>query len=319
MATIGHYVPQFLLDNFCAPGKNTLWAYDKSTGKSFQTSVRNIARERDYYEAEIGGRILSLEEALSNLEGKAGVIIGRIIASRCIGGLSEQERIVLAMFVAIQMKRGPNHRQHIQALSVELKKVLGGGDFDPAILEGYQEMTAEDAKVHSLISMTEPDKFAEHILDKTWLLFETDATEPYYLSDNPVVLQNSDETPGRGNLGLASAGIEIYLPISSTLLLGFYCHSHEQMIRSGVDRARTTVVRHSTEITPSFGPMLDWMRAFRKGTPIKAMSGNVLNHNALQVHHAERYLLSSLPDFSLVEDMIANEPRYRIGPRPQIV
>jgi hypothetical protein len=37
------------------------------------------------------------------------------------------------------------------------------------------------------------------------------------------------------------------------------------------------------------------------------------------VQQAERYVFSSLPDFSLVEDMLRNEPRYRIGPRPHIV
>jgi hypothetical protein len=68
-----------------------------------------------------------------------------------------------------------------------------------------------------------------------------------------------------------------------------------------------------------FGPLLDWMRAFRKGTPLQLEAENVLNHNSLQVRQAERYVFTSCPDFSLVRDMIANEPGYRVGPRPHII
>ena len=53
-------------------------------------------------------------------------------------------------------------------------------------------------------------------------------------------MQNLVEPKGpfRGNLGLAVPGIEIYLPISSTMMLGFFCCSHEAAIRNSVDRMR---------------------------------------------------------------------------------
>jgi hypothetical protein len=68
-----------------------------------------------------------------------------------------------------------------------------------------------------------------------------------------------------------------------------------------------------------FGPLLDWMRGFRKGTPLTSTADNVLNHNSLQVRQAERYVFSSQPDFELVESMIADHPRFRKGPRLEIV
>ena len=46
---VDHYVPQFLLKNFSVdPNKPQVWAYDKSTGRSFRTNVRNIAAEKGF-------------------------------------------------------------------------------------------------------------------------------------------------------------------------------------------------------------------------------------------------------------------------------
>lgn len=320
MAEIQHYVPRFLLRNFCTGKKPKVWAYDKVTAKSFETNIQNVAGERDFYEAEIGHRILSLEQGLSAMESKTAAIIDRVLAQRSIGGLSLDDRIQIAVFVAIQMQRVPNQREHLMAMNAGIRKVLGDRDVDPALVEGFADITPEEAKAMSIMMLAEPNELPVHILDKTWLLFETDAAVPFYVSDNPVAMQNLVEPKGalRGNLGLAVPGIEIYLPISSTMTLGFFCRSHEATIRNGVERMRATFVRDPDIPTPGFGPLLDWMRAFRTGNPLLSDAENVLNHNSLQVRQAERYVFSSLPDFSLVEDMIANEPRYRVGPRPHI-
>lgn len=321
MAAIQHYVPRFLLRNLCTGNKRKLWAYDKSTAKSFETNIQNVAGERDFYEAAIGDRILSLEEGLSAMESKTAAIIDRILAQRSIGDLSDDDRIQIAVFVAIQMRRVPNQREHLMAMNAGIRRALGERDIDPELVEGLADITPEEAKAMSLMMLAEPNELPVHILDKTWLLFEADAATPFYISDNPVAMQNLVEPKGRfrGNLGLAVPGIEIYLPISSTMTLGFFCRSHEAAIRNGVDRMRASFVRDPDFPMQGFGPLLDWMRAFRTGNPLPSEAENVLNHNSLQVRQAERYVFSSCADFSLVEDMIANEPRYRVGPRPEVI
>ena len=112
----------------------------------------------------------------------------------------------------------------------------------------------------------------------------------------------------------AVRGIQVYFPISSTLTLAFFCRSHEIMIRDGVNRIRTSIVGDSS-FPLDFGPMLDWMRAFRKGTPLGSKPDNVVNHNSLQVRQAERFVFCSRRDFALVEDMINEEPRFSVGRR----
>ena len=171
MAPVQHYVPQFLLRNFCAGAKPKIWAFDKNTGKSFETNVRNIAGEREFYDLSVGDATLSLEEGLSKLETQAGTVIDRIIGARSLGVLSDDDRELLAVFVSTQIQRGPNPRQSMLAMNQELRRVLKGrfgiedGDFP--------ELTAEEAKAMTMKSLTEPQQFAEHILNKAWLMFET--------------------------------------------------------------------------------------------------------------------------------------------------
>lgn len=87
-------------------------------------------------------------------------------------------------------------------------------------------------------------------------------------------------------------------------------------LRDGVERMRTTMVRVSGH-PMGFGDLLKWRRALRTWVPLPSSPDNVLNHNSLQVRHAERYVFSSQPDFELVESMIADDARSRVGP-PEI-
>src|SRR5699024_1203978 len=58
------------------------------------------------------------------------------------------------------------------------------------------------------------------LLEKSWILFETTKENPFFISDNPVTLYNSINKDVRSNLGIALEGIEIYIPLSSTITLG---------------------------------------------------------------------------------------------------
>jgi hypothetical protein len=64
--------------------------------------------------------------------------------------------------------------------------------------------------------------YSESIMNKVWMLSESN--ESFYISDNPVVLQNStNRSEIIGTLGLESYGIEIYLPLSHSLTLCMFC------------------------------------------------------------------------------------------------
>ncbi|MGE9641640.1 DUF4238 domain-containing protein, partial [Escherichia coli] len=49
----------------------------------------------------------------------------------------------------------------------------------------------------------------KHLLSKDWYLLETRPEHPFYVSDNPVVLENRNDFGVYGNIGLAVPGIQI--------------------------------------------------------------------------------------------------------------
>lgn len=59
--------------------------------------------------------------------------------------------------------------------------------------------------------------------------------------------------------------------------------------------------------------------AISAGRPLSSNHDNMDYLNSLQIAQAERHILSSTGDFSLVRRMIAENPTYRRGQRAQLV
>ncbi|MDR7345356.1 hypothetical protein J2X14_003803 [Pantoea alhagi] len=157
----------------------------------------------------------------------------------------------------------------------------------------------------------------EYLLKKDWYLLETAPEHPFYVSDNPVVMKNSNDLGPYGNIGLAVRGIQIYLSLSSTLMLAMYCLSiREQMIRQKqhllhlLARAPHLVPRH---IQPF--ERLEHIRRYTDYLLMPLTPDHVTHYNALQVEYAEQYVFCGEKDFSLAERMLADNERYRTGPR----
>lgn len=112
-------------------------------------------------------------------------------------------------------------------------------------------------------------------MNKVWMLCESDNS--FYISDNPVVLQNSTYTNElTGSLGLDSRGIEIYLPLSPSLTLCLFC---EKMFESS-------------------GYNLKYM------DNLICPSESIQNLNSLQVAYSERFIFSHKNDFDSVKDQL---------------
>jgi hypothetical protein len=68
-AEVQHYVPQLLLrlhvnDPSARRGAEQVWCFHKLTDKVFSHNVTGILAETRFYEAEIDGEVISLEESL---------------------------------------------------------------------------------------------------------------------------------------------------------------------------------------------------------------------------------------------------------------
>lgn len=175
----------------------------------------------------------------------------------------------------------------------------------------------EDHRDVFLLQLVQQVSHIDHLLNKDWYLLETKPEHPFFVSDNPVVLKNSNDFGLYGNIGLAVPGIQIYLPLSSTLMLAIYCPS----IREKKIRLKQVILHNLVNalyLIPAHSRPLDKLKYLNRFTDYLLMpltEKHVMHYNALQVEYAEQYVFCGENEFSLVERMLADDERFRTGPR----
>lgn len=311
-----HTVPQLLLRNFSfGTGRHKqIWVFDKQAGKEFKTAVRNVAMEGGFYDFVIDGKKHSLDPAMTRLESTVGQDISNIVKNRVIPS-DPETRVRLATFVSIQKLRTDAQRQQYFHFGELLRKTLEEreGPLPPSVLP---PTTKEQSYAEAISMIPYLTKSAlQHYLDKSWILYGTTHQHPFYISDNPVTLFNTlNQSEIRGTLGLAVKGIEIYLPVSDTLCLGFLCPTVEAWLRSSLARMESVKADAEREIAS-----LRSMISALEGKSVHIFDPpNVEHHNSLQVLNAERQVFSRTKDFSLARSIVDANPDARIGPRLSI-
>lgn len=297
-----HYVPQFLLKRFGTGKKNRekIWVLDKLTGKVFQSSVKDVGHENNFYEHE-HLQLNAIENLLGNTECYAANLISRISKhGRLFRG--KFEIVGLSYFLAIQMLRSPvvradmgNIRQIIaQKFGAEIK-------LHPDDSKTFGEYGVDDDKFASLFSLQDAPKFAKLLQEKIWSLCKSPSSSAYIISDNPVARHNMFEILGRGNLGLRSQGIEIYMPISPEYTI----------------RALCPVLSELVIFTPQLSD--EYQNALISGSPVAQLPENVEFSNSLQVIFAERFIYARSKEHLIMPiDMLKTNPELKKGPRMEV-
>lgn len=319
-AKIQHYVPKFLLRNFGLGKKDYVWVYDKQTGRSFQTNAKNVASENRFYDFEIDGKIYSLESGLSGIESNTKLVIERILDEDSVSTLCAREKATLASFLAVQFIRTKAFRMQWAELPRILRRKvesIGGSVAPGSQAEALiQDPTENQIKIETTRMILDASKiYGPHFLDKTWFLAGTTNSYPFIISDNPVSLQNQIDMGPYGNLGLAVRGIEIYLPLSSTRALVMWCPSLTTQILEAAETIRRLPKAVLAAHIQDPDGILAMDAAIRAGSKLMYEPRHVMNFNSLQVGRSERYLFSSMNDFSLADRMIDDHPHLRTGQR----
>src|ERR1700690_996783 len=126
---IQHIVPQFILKNFCFNEDEQIYVCDKKTEKVFQTNIKNIAAEKNFYNFKDGEFTFSVESNLSNLESLAKYAIERIIKYESLSIMTKGEKSLLSIFIAAQFSRTKNDRLLIKQIDEAIIKhitTIGG-------------------------------------------------------------------------------------------------------------------------------------------------------------------------------------------------
>lgn len=322
LAKIQHYVPQFILKNFSLGDNRQVWVFDKKTGKKFKSHIKNVASEKGFYDFKFQNSELTIEPSITQFETEASGIIDDIVKKRSIAFLTENNKAVLSYFFSLQLTRTKQHRIMFRDLIKGLFGAIKSRGFDPTKVEGYNELTDENSRFHDIMFITKSDKFAPYFFNKNWLLFETLEQNPFYIGDNPIAMQNMQKFGPYGNIGLAVRGIEIYFPLSKTLCLGMYCPTIEKEIREGYNKYKLLYQIDpvaANRIMKDPHAIEKMMAGFDSKTTFQFIPENVVNQNALQVEYSARFVLSNTDDFSLAEQMIKDNPKFREGIKPEMV
>lgn len=282
-----HYVPQLLLKHFVFGSIKHVFVFDKHTERSFSKSIRKVACRLGFDDCEVGGEPFSIDPLLKKIENRASLIIDNLVSRRSLRGLSRPDKKMLALFATVQMLRTDGRRKGLKGLIDNVRDAVVRAGIDPNKVRGFEFLDMEQTRVAAITSLPElASDLLPEFLNKSWILYSTTEDHPFYISDNPVVRFNLKQNPLWSTLGLRAVGIQIYLPISSTLCLGFLCPS----------------------INLPLGVRI-------LGRPLSLSPANVTHFNSLQVFNAEQFVYSQRDDFALVHAMFSKVPEARRGPR----
>jgi hypothetical protein len=317
-----HTVPRFLLDNFSFDngGKaNNLFTFDKLSQRVYQQSVYDATTRNTFYNIEGHPEQHSLEPILGEIEAEASTVIRKIVEEESLATLTDEEKAKLAIFVIIQKSRTFHGLQSIKGMINSLgEKLLAIGSTQEQLQELIGSQDESDLKNFFLETVLKRVNHAEHILNKSWLLYRNNCETPYYISDNPVTLHNDIDMGFYGNLGLAVNGIQIHLPISDKLTVAFVCPSHEEKALLARKQLQFIVDNDPSQLIHVKSPKMvcDYANAYTKGTPLDSSEENTKFLNSLQVIFSEQYVYCGEKKFDLIEDMLSNDESLKSGIRP---
>ena len=120
-AKLHHTVPQFYLSGF-ADDSARVTTIRLPGNKRYTSRVRNTAATNRFY--SIDGHphgADAFEKALSLLEGNAASVLGVIAVG--IWPLSEEDRLTLATYMAVQYLRGPDHRRTLEYMAAQMTRL----------------------------------------------------------------------------------------------------------------------------------------------------------------------------------------------------
>lgn len=120
-----HYVPRSYLE-FFADG-NSIWVYDKSEGKYFNTTLENAAVIQHYYSiiSDDNQKDNSIEKYFSELEGATKPVLRKIHDGELI---DQKDRLILAMFIAYQFTRVPAYEKENKDSMDRLRQIMKDWD-----------------------------------------------------------------------------------------------------------------------------------------------------------------------------------------------
>lgn len=214
-----HYVPKFYLRHFSKSGSCISVYNFKSSKVIAQASIDGQASKKYFY-----GRDLFLENRLGELEGQVGSIFADILKRRRLPLRTDDKFRTLCLFMMIQDSRTTASVSKLNEMANKLgKEMLRRSIKDPELLAHLPDLQISMSYPFSML-FKQSIGMEPIMRDLKLKIIHNVSSVPFIASDHPVVFQNQfyDNISDNRCRGLASAGLQILLPISPQYMLMFY-------------------------------------------------------------------------------------------------
>jgi hypothetical protein len=219
-----HYVPYCLLKHFSKTGKKIkkLNIFDiASSNILYNQSIKKRFSQNYFYDQDN-----SVENILQNIENSAAIVIDKIVNSQL--SISDEDRLSLLKFISVMLSRTPEARAKALSFinsSCELmvEKLLSLNGFDPNEASKGKIKPEDPRNLVSLITL-QGIIDAPILVDLDFHLIRNDSSLELFISDHPAFAYNwfYRNLKHPGVTGLTAKGLQIFMPISSSLLICLY-------------------------------------------------------------------------------------------------
>lgn len=235
-----HYVPQVYLRNFCSDLKRSqLYFLDIVSAQTGFTSIKNIAKEKDFYTDVSLEDICFYEHLFStDVEPELGHVIDRIVSNSVLSIsnspiISEGDRKKISKLLVYQMLRTRKARDfmRMKADSISssfidylvLSPLFQSNTEYRSVAEKYRVLADDVFKEISLSIMTDVnrvEKFSS-ILDEMLCILYVNRTDVGFITgDNPVIIKRLFSNQiGLGSAGLSHSDCTIVFPLTPRIAI----------------------------------------------------------------------------------------------------
>lgn len=324
-----HYVPKLLLRGFLSRDakraeQRQVHVFDFENERSFPASIDKIMGETRFNDFWVDDETLaSIEPWTSRVESHVAPLVERIRAEKTLERTSE-EFGDLSLLVAFQFVRTKGMRLLPERLDAQMRKHVRSMGLDTNRIRGLFDLDAEGLKrEHIRHQVQNIEKYAEIIAEKEFFLMTAPVGHSFYIGDHPVVLHNDEpKTVHTGHLGIGAAYIQIYLPLSSDVLLCAYDKAVLGKMMKAADEARDKEVagyalaklmageisaaqmKEAVDAARDLDPGVAMIKAIRGGQPIAVGPEQVQCYNSMQAFFAHRFVIDPDNSFAVARDMI---------------
>jgi hypothetical protein len=304
-----HWVPKFLIKHF-VDKDGRVFCLDIHTDEVTKPPPKRAASEEGFNNFTLDGETISFEDKLGKIETKAAPILKKIVAAKGLAGVSAAERQRVAEFMSAQSFR------------------------TKAFYEGLADKPNRHEFGSIFKELWDSAFFTSHeIARRHWALMVIENDEAFYLGDNPVVLQRTDNPKDGSDLGFDVQGVEAFMPLSPKCALYMPCKttSDDRMARYKTAMELHRVVRSAAlrDVPGGFrelqmaqlviSKLHPLVQAFRTGSPIIADRENVDNLNYLQCSWSHAAIYSNSSDFAFARRVFRENPQYRTVPKTSLI